>query len=68
MDGISTLLATAAITMGAVAVAKRVKRRASRHWRRMTDSDEAQSPVIDLEADTQSGIWRVPGRTEADPS
>lgn len=56
-------MATAAMTLGVVTVAKAVKRRAAKARARFDDlkqraEDKRQEPVIDLEP-VESGSWRM---------
>ena len=53
-----TLFVTAAVTVGAVEAVKRLKRRAERR-RKVRDRERCAEPAIDLEADADSGVWRL---------
>jgi hypothetical protein len=58
MSAIGTLVATAAFSVGVVAVAKAARRRFGR-GRPLTRDRAGAEGVIDLEADENSGVWRV---------
>ncbi|RFB04323.1 hypothetical protein [Parvularcula marina] len=60
MSAIGTLILTAAATAGAVTLARKVKRRieAARNFANKANGDE---PILDLEVDEASGVWRVSG-------
>lgn len=58
MSAVGTLMITAAASLGALAAVRAVKRRVTRH--RTVRRAAANDPVIDLEPDMESGVWRIP--------
>lgn len=57
MSTIGTLVMTAAATVGAVALAKKIQKRVKRA-RDLARGPDGQGPVLDLEVDETSGVWR----------
>lgn len=70
MSATITLLATAAVTVGTVSVVKAVKRRIIEGERRLDairarQARRRETPVLDLEADAQSGAYVLRDRRVA---
>ncbi|MEM9421080.1 MAG: hypothetical protein AAF986_01015 [Pseudomonadota bacterium] len=65
MGSLATLMATAAISIGAVAAARAIRNRAEAAARRMKRAqqqaaDKRSGPVIDLEQGEHPDEWRMP--------